>query len=253
MTYEQFKKKYNGKWVDYDGQYGCQCWDLGQKYFTECLKVPASVLAGCGLVSNMLYPPKRKQLDKYFDEVKDPKAGDVAIWEYGHIAIFDHKNYYFSQNPNPCKVIKITTKGVHFFRLKGSTPTNKVIYYRTHHHGKWQGTKINGEQSGDGKGWISAYQIKSNMGTVYYRSHILGGKWLAEVSKWDDSANGYAGIFGKKSDAIMVKTNYPIQYRVKTKKHGWLPWVSGYSTKDSNNGYAGYMGDEITAIEIKFK
>lgn len=253
MTYEQFKKKYNGKWIDYDGACGYQCWDLGEQYFTECLKLPASVLAGCGLVSNMLYPPKRKQLDKYFDEVKTPKAGDVAIWEYGHIAIFDHKGYYFSQNPNPCKVIKITTGGVHFFRLKGSKPTTKVISYRTHHGGKWQGTKVNGEQSGNGSRWISAYQIKSNVGTVYYRSHLLGGKWLAEVKKWDDTPNGFAGIVGKKSDAIMVKTSYPILYRVKTKKHGWLPWVSGYNTKDASNGYAGWLGDEITAIEIKFK
>lgn len=137
--------------------------------------------------------------------------------------------------------------------LNKDLPSTKVIYYRTHHHGKWQGTKINGEQSGDGKGWISAYQIKSNVGTVYYKSHLLGGKWLAEVKKWDDTANGYAGIYGKKSDAIMVKTSVPIMYRVKTKKHGWLNWVSGYDTKDANNGYAGIMNDEITALEIKFK
>lgn len=127
MTYDEFKKKYNGKFVDYDGQYGAQCWDLAQMYFTKVLKLPASVLSGCGLVSNMLHNPKRKQLDKYFTEVKTPEKGDVAIWEYGHIAIFDHKTgntkYYFSQNPNPAKVMKITTGGVHFFRKKGSTPT----------------------------------------------------------------------------------------------------------------------------------
>ena len=127
MTYNEFKNKYNGKWVDYDGAYGCQCWDLGQKYFTECLRLPSSVLAGCGLVSNMLYPPKRAQLDKYFDEisVNNMVPGDVCIWEYGHIAIFDHysgsNKYYFSQNPNPCQVIRITAGGVHAFRLKGST------------------------------------------------------------------------------------------------------------------------------------
>ena len=51
----------------------------------------------------------------------------------------------------------------------------------------------------------------------------------------------------------MIKTSVPILYRVKTKKHGWLSWVSGYNTKDANNGYAGYLGDEITALEIKFK
>ena len=128
MTYNEFKNKYNGKYVDYDGSYGSQCWDLGEFYFTECLGLPASVLAGCGLVSNMLYQPKRAELDKYFDEVptNDMRQGDVCIWEYGHIAIFDNWDgnscWYFSQNPNPCQVMTINVGGLHAFRLKGSEP-----------------------------------------------------------------------------------------------------------------------------------
>lgn len=124
MKYQEFRDKYNGRWLDWDGCYGCQCWDLAQVYFTECLKLPSSVLSGCGLVSNMLYPPKRKALDQYFDEV-DVHAmypGDVCIWEYGHIAIFDHWDgyncWYFSQNPNPSQVMKINSGGLHAFRLK---------------------------------------------------------------------------------------------------------------------------------------
>ena len=129
MTYQEFVKKYNGKYTDFDGAYGFQCWDLAQRYFTEVLKLPASVLSGCGLVSNMLKEPKRTVLLKYFEEVKTPKQGDVAIWEYGHIAIYDHAtNYYFSQNPNAPKVIKITRGGVHFFRLKTKEPTTQ--YYK---------------------------------------------------------------------------------------------------------------------------
>lgn len=131
MTYKEFVKKYNGKYTDFDGAYGFQCWDLAQRYFTEVLKLPASVLSGCGLVSNMLKEPKRKVLLKYFDEVKTPKQGDVAIWEYGHIAIYDHATkYYFSQNPNPPKVIQITRGGVHYFRLKGANKDNSTQYYK---------------------------------------------------------------------------------------------------------------------------
>jgi len=128
MTYKEFKKKYNGKYTDYDGYYGYQCWDLAQRYFTEVLKLPASVLSGCGLVSNMLKEPKIKLMRKYFDEVKTPKQGDVAIWEtFPHIAIFDHnKNYYFSQNPNPCRVIQINRGGVHYFRRKRTGKKEKV-------------------------------------------------------------------------------------------------------------------------------
>lgn len=128
MKYIEFRDKYNGKYIDVDGQFGAQCWDLGQRYFTECLGLPASVLGGCGLVSNMLYSPKREVLDKYFKEVsiREMYEGDVVIWEYGHIAIFDHwdgKNcWYFSQNPNPCQVMTIGSGGYHAFRLKKDAP-----------------------------------------------------------------------------------------------------------------------------------
>lgn len=124
MTYDEFKRKYNGKYTDYDGYYGCQCWDLAQRYFTEVLKLPDSILSGCGLVSNMLNEPKISLLLQYFDEV-DVHAmypGDVVIWEYGHIAIFDNwdgvRNSFFSQNPNPCQVIPINRGGMHAFRIK---------------------------------------------------------------------------------------------------------------------------------------
>lgn len=134
MTYQEFRDKYNGRWLDWDGYYGCQCWDLGQIYFIECLGLPSSVLSGCGLVSNMLYPPKRDVLNKYFDEVPTTamNPGDVCIWEYGHIAIFDHWDgsncWYFSQNPNPSQVMKITSGGLHAFRLKGKKEEVKNEY-----------------------------------------------------------------------------------------------------------------------------
>ena len=127
MTFKEFIKKYNGKYVDYDHSEGYQCWDLAQLYFTEVLNLPPSILNGCGNVKNMLKGKKRKLMDKYFDEVSNPSSGDVAIWSYGHIAIYDytgkvsHKNYYFSQNPNPCEVIQINRSGVYFFHKKDNS------------------------------------------------------------------------------------------------------------------------------------
>ena len=122
--YQEFKNKYNGTYTDYDGAYGAQCWDLAQRYFVEYLGVPESVLSGSGLVSNMLYEPKRSQLLEYFDEipVNSMCPGDVVIWEWGHIALFDRydgANWYFSQNPNPCQVMNVRQDGQHAFRLKG--------------------------------------------------------------------------------------------------------------------------------------
>lgn len=189
MTYNEFRDKYKGKYIDVDNQYGAQCWDLAQRYFTECLKLPASVLGGCGLVSNMLYPPKRNELDKYFDEVPTTAmyGGDVVIWEYGHIAIFDHwdgkKNWYFSQNPNPCNVITINRYGVHAFRLKGEKPTT---IYKTVSNCYWLnlrtspsygnniytsikvGTKL--EYLGEESGWA---KVKYDNKTLYCGKNYL--------------------------------------------------------------------------------
>ena len=124
MKYEEFRNKYNGKHIDYDGAYGYQCWDLAQKYFVDYLGVPEWVLSGSGLVSSML-DRDRAELDQYFEEipVTQMHPGDVVIWEWGHIAIFDHydgANWYFSQNPGPCQVITIRQDGQHAFRLKGA-------------------------------------------------------------------------------------------------------------------------------------
>lgn len=130
MTYTEFKDKYLGIKVDYDGAYGAQCWDLGQYYFTEVLGLPASVLSGCGLVSNMLKEPKLSLMKKYFDIIdkNNIQQGDVVIWNYGHIAIFDSKkdgvNYYFSQNPNAPTIMKINNNTYTVFRLKGTTSSS---------------------------------------------------------------------------------------------------------------------------------
>ena len=134
MTYNEFKEKYNGKVLDYDGSYGGQCWDLAQYYFTECLGLPASILSGVGYVGNMLNEPKISLLLKYFDEVPTTNMipGDVVIWEKHHIAIFDNWDgkscWYLSQNnagtgENPkgaTEIVPIHIAGVaRAFRLKG--------------------------------------------------------------------------------------------------------------------------------------
>ena len=43
------------------------------------------------------------------------------------------------------------------------------------------------------------------------------------------------------------------KYRVKTKKHGWLEYVTGYDIKDAENGYAGWEHSPIVAVDIPSK
>ncbi len=154
MTYEQFKKKYNNKYVDVDGYpegWKYQCFDLAQLYMVEVLNLPTSILAGCKQVKNMLKNPKRKLLDEYFYEVKTTamQPGDLCIWESNHIAIYDHYEspncYYFSQNPNKCQVIQVHMAGLHAFRKKGSqtqpSKPDQVLYKGS--KVRFYGTQIN--------------------------------------------------------------------------------------------------------------
>lgn len=106
MTYNEFKKKYLGKKIDYDKSYGAQCYDLAQQYITECLGLPESIIGGCGLVNNLLKEPKLSVMKKYFDVIPlDKKVqGDIEVFDWGHIAIMDYWNgnqqinYYLTQN-----------------------------------------------------------------------------------------------------------------------------------------------------------
>ena len=134
MTYQEFKNKYNGKYIDFDGYYGPQCWDLAQFYFKEVLNLPSSILSGCGQVKNMLVKPKIDVLRAYFNEVpiNQMVTGDVCIWSTNHIAIFDHWDgrncWYFSQNPNRCQVMVINQAGLRAFRKKTAPKPNTTRY-----------------------------------------------------------------------------------------------------------------------------
>lgn len=134
---ERFKNDTLGKTIDYDGEYGGQCWDSAEYYFVNYLELPASILAGCGYIANMLYPPKINELLEYFDEVDVHQMikGDVMIWDRGevapngHIAVYDHFDnncWFVTQNapvPNvtTLSVIQVDA-GARAFRLKGVVP-----------------------------------------------------------------------------------------------------------------------------------
>ena len=266
MTYKEFKEKYNGKVVDYDGYYGGQCWDLGQYYFTKVLNLPASVLSGCGLVSNMLKGKKRELMDKYFDEVKvsEMQQGDVAIWEYGHIAIFDskkgNKNYYFSQNPNPSKVMVITTGGVHAFRLKGTKKVQTTTSTITQSISFKKGDKIvlNGylykDSAGNGKGayktnYKGSITIVNTKGSKPYHIDSLGWVAAKDIKKQTTSAtNTKKGTLTVNPGSWNVRKGAGMNYAVvKVVKGGTK--LNYYGT--SNGWYkidSGYIGPKAVKV-----
>lgn len=227
MTYNEFVKKYNGQYVDFDGSYGAQCWDLAQFYFRDVLNLPRSILDGCGLVSNMLYPPKRQVLDQYFNEVpiNNMKQGDVVIWDYGHIAIYDHFDgtncWFFSQNPNPCQVMKIKTGGAYAFRKK----ENHNIGYKAHIEDiGWQEWKYDGETAGTtGQSKrMEAIRIDYDK-EVYAKAHIQDTGW---VDYGKININTIIGTVGesKRLECLCLKGNF--KYRVHIQDSGWSCWTN---------------------------
>jgi uncharacterized coiled-coil protein SlyX len=94
MTYTEFKDKWLGKGIDFDGKYGFQCVDVYRMYVKEVLGVPQSppVVGAKDIWDNYL--------KEYFTRIENtveavPKQGDVIIWSvgtYGHIAICDSAN-----------------------------------------------------------------------------------------------------------------------------------------------------------------
>ena len=178
-------------------------WDLAQQYFVECLGIPEYVLSGCGLVNNMLKPPKLDVMLQFFDEVSkfDMQPGDVCIWEYGHIAIFDYYDgtcYYFSQNyplNSNCHLQGIGETDVHAFRLKKQKPpvTPNVARDENKNQIKVKVTDLNVRKDGTTSaeiigvakmGYYDYYETKENDGYTWYRIDMF--QWVAYKEEWID-------------------------------------------------------------------
>lgn len=133
------------------------------------------------------------------------------------------------------------------------------VFYRvkTQKHG-WLPEVMN---LNDYAGWenspITDVAIRVDKGTIKYRVHNKGGKWLPYVTGYNlnDAINGYAGS-GNVIDAVEVYYFTPndirpykkIYYRVND-----LPWQSDNDKNSKMDGYAGIIGQNITKIEMYIK
>ena len=96
MTLNEFVEKYNGKKVDYDGRYGCQCVDLFRQYCKDVWTIPhtGEVVGAADLFTKYdKMPLEVKYLDKLVYAGGILEAGDVVIFAatktniYGHVVI----------------------------------------------------------------------------------------------------------------------------------------------------------------------
>lgn len=91
-------------------------------------------------------------------------------------------------------------------------------------------------------------------GVITYQAYA--GEWLPEVSKCDDTADGYAGIYGRPISGFRcIPENGDIIYEAHIKGGNWLGAVNSkdYKKNDKNNpnSYAGLYGKTIDGIRIK--
>jgi hypothetical protein len=129
MTLDNFIIKYNGRFIDFDGKYGCQCTDLIRQYLLEVLKLDPFAIPAVTYAKQMY---TNYWNNKYFKRVTNtptgvPKKGDIVIWGWrwpvtgiaGHVAIFSGGNtsrfISFDQNyptRQPCKFVNHSYTGV---------------------------------------------------------------------------------------------------------------------------------------------
>lgn len=145
--------------------------------------------------------------------------------------------------------------------LEKDLPSKINVIYQTHDkvaHKYWgEITNYNNVNYNGYAGYIGhamdGLKVRlSNGAKVYYQAHIKGGKWLPVVSKWDNTDEGYAGIYNKDIDGISMRAEgCTLKYRVHLLNGGWLDWVSKMDINDSVHGMAGIYGRTIDAIQIQ--
>lgn len=92
MTYNEFKNKYIGKGIDFDGWYGYQCMDLAHQYAVD--------VVGFDFDPAPAAKDVWKQNPMGYEKIPNtptgvPQQGDIIVWgdevgPYGHIAVFDN-------------------------------------------------------------------------------------------------------------------------------------------------------------------
>lgn len=132
MTLQQFIDKNNGKYIDLDGKYGCQCVDLMRAYVRDVLGKDPYCIPRADYAKNIFKNfSSNKDFTKIINNPNDakqfPKAGDIVFWGTypfvtgiaGHVAICTGGNGYkficFTQNyptNSPCRYYNYDYRGV---------------------------------------------------------------------------------------------------------------------------------------------
>lgn len=109
---------------------------------------------------------------------------------------------------------------------------------------------------------VTDIAVGTDLGTLWYQVHVMGGAWLPIVKGYDigDHDNGYAGN-GKVIDAVRVYYNTPkdyalkygyrkARYRVAPIGKNYYPWQCDTETGNGQDGYAGTFGVAFDRFQL---
>lgn len=161
MTYTDFKNKWIGRGIDYDGAYGFQCVDLINQYCKEVTNKPFPFLPAAKDFWGV-------DIDGY-DKIANtpdgvPQQGDILIWgtgvgPYGHIAIFD------SGDSNS------------FVSLDQNWPVNSLVHLQNHNYNGLLGwfhpqSQVNDEMMQISKGVFALLMFKATAYDAFVKDNF---------------------------------------------------------------------------------
>ena len=124
MKLQEFIEAFNGRYIDFDGAYGAQCFDLFHYYNVQVLGLSDGSILAAPAAKDIYNNFENLKGHDYFERIPNtptgvPNEGDVVIWgngTWGHVAVFVEGNANsfrsFDQNfptGSPCHIQNHTT------------------------------------------------------------------------------------------------------------------------------------------------
>lgn len=143
MTLDDFRFKWNGKGIDFDGAFGNQCMDLMHQYVVDCLGIADGRVLAASAAKDVYLNFNNIFGREYFSIIANtptnvPQKGDIVFWgtavgPYGHVAVClsaDIRSIVsFDQNWNGHKYCETVTHDDNYIGVLGwlrKKPSNPI-------------------------------------------------------------------------------------------------------------------------------
>lgn len=236
--FQNFLNQYNGKYVDFDGVYGAQCFDLVNRWSTALGYRPFGGLYAYGIFDQP--QGNYSQIRNTPDAV--PKAGDIIVWNsrygggYGHTAIatgVGNTSYFesFDQNyptGSPAHIVRHSYDGVIGWLRpnKLTTGDNDMViqgeneFARANQlHMQLLGRPLSRETFNQlvGKSWLNVIEIFSDHAETQQQQQVLQVGRVAVKDNWQQQIYDLQAQLKKASDLATDLNNRLVKAEADTK------------------------------------